>query len=175
MASDLLSTIRAEIAERMDRLRPLLDEHERLLVAAEALEVTRVQGSRSDVAANGATAQRSARPGRARAAAPVAAETTADGGQDGSAAETVAETAPRLARWRPRKSSPPVQTVRGVARETILAALEHGSHTVGELAVVTAMSAPNINGSLRRLVSEGVVVKTEREGKTAWSLAELVA
>jgi len=55
-------------------------------------------------------------------------------------------------------------------REEILAALEHGSHTVGELAVVTAMSGPNINGNLRRLVSEGAVAKTEREGKVAYVL-----
>jgi DNA-binding transcriptional ArsR family regulator len=64
----------------------------------------------------------------------------------------------------------PARAVPGAAREAILAALDHGSHTVGELAVVTAMSAPNINGNLRRLAAEGAVVKTEREGKSAWAL-----
>jgi DNA-binding transcriptional ArsR family regulator len=59
---------------------------------------------------------------------------------------------------------------RGAAREAILAALDHGSHTVGELVVVTAMSAPNLTGNLRRLVSDGTIVKTEREGKTAYAL-----
>jgi hypothetical protein len=53
--------------------------------------------------------------------------------------------------------------------------LDHGSHTVGELAVVTAMSAPNVNGNLRRLLVEKAVVKTEREGKAAWALANSVA
>jgi hypothetical protein len=43
---------------------------------------------------------------------------------------------------------------------------------VGELVVVTAMSGPNVNGNLRRLVAEGAVIKTEREGKTAWSLPD---
>jgi predicted transcriptional regulator len=54
--------------------------------------------------------------------------------------------------------------------EAILGALEHGSHTVGELVVVTAMSAASINGYLRRLAGRGLIAKTEREGKTAWSL-----
>ena len=39
MAPDLLSTIRHEIDERLSELRPLLDEHERLLDAAAALEM----------------------------------------------------------------------------------------------------------------------------------------
>ncbi|MGC2374773.1 MAG: helix-turn-helix domain-containing protein, partial [Solirubrobacteraceae bacterium] len=63
---------------------------------------------------------------------------------------------------------------RGAARESILAALDHGSHTVGELGVVTAMSVSNINDNLRRLASDGAVVKTEREGKTAYALAKAV-
>ena len=58
------------------------------------------------------------------------------------------------------------------AREAILGALEHGSHTVCELVVVTAMSGPNINGNLRRLEAEGVVMKAEREGKAAWALVD---
>jgi DNA-binding HxlR family transcriptional regulator len=62
-----------------------------------------------------------------------------------------------------------------VAREAILGALEHGSHTVGELVVVTAMSTATINGNLRRLQAEGVVVKAEREGKAAWALLDSTA
>lgn len=60
---------------------------------------------------------------------------------------------------------------RGAAREAILAALEHGSHTVGELVTVTAMSAPNIGGNVRRLLTEGTVSKTERGGRTAYTLS----
>jgi hypothetical protein len=36
--------------------------------------------------------------------------------------------------------------------------------------VVTAMSAASINGYLRRLTDRGLIAKTRREGKTAWSL-----
>jgi hypothetical protein len=55
-------------------------------------------------------------------------------------------------------------------RETISGVLEHGSHTVAELAVVTAMGIPALNNSLRKLAAEGLVAKTQREGKVAWSL-----
>ena len=44
MAPDLLSTIGREIDERLNELRPLLAEHEQLLVAADAL-VTRAMRS----------------------------------------------------------------------------------------------------------------------------------
>jgi hypothetical protein len=58
----------------------------------------------------------------------------------------------------------------GAECEAILGALEHGSHTVGELVIVTAMSAAGINGNLRRLADRGLIEKTRREDKTAWSL-----
>jgi hypothetical protein len=101
-----------------------------------------------------------------------AADALVGTGREGSTAMT--KTAPRATRVRksPAKLKP-ARAVRGAAREAILAALEHGSHTVGELTVVTAMSGPNINGNLRRLLSEGAVVKTEREGKAAWALADV--
>jgi hypothetical protein len=60
---------------------------------------------------------------------------------------------------------------RGAAQEAIVAALEHGSHTVSELAVVTAISAPSIRQSLRRLVAAGTVTQAKREGKLAYALA----
>jgi hypothetical protein len=60
---------------------------------------------------------------------------------------------------------------RGVAQEAIVAALEHGSHTVSELAVVTAMSGGSIRQSLRRLVVVGKVTRAEREGKPAYALS----
>ena len=146
MAPDLLSTIRREIDERLNELRPLLAEQEQLLVAAEALLQSR-QG---------------------------------EGDPDGKADEDSATHGQALDP-RPTKSSrrsipkpKSGRAARGAAREAILGALEHGSHTVGELVVVTAMSGPNINGNLRRLESEGVVVKAEREGKAAWALAGAV-
>jgi predicted Rossmann fold nucleotide-binding protein DprA/Smf involved in DNA uptake len=87
-----------------------------------------------------------------------------------SVAQAIPEAVPDMPE-KPASAKPkPARAVRGAAREAILAALEHGSHTIGELAVVTAMSGPNINGNLRRLAAEGAVVKTEREGKAAWAL-----
>jgi predicted Rossmann fold nucleotide-binding protein DprA/Smf involved in DNA uptake len=73
-----------------------------------------------------------------------------------------------------RSSSPagPVarrRAPRGAAQQAILAALEHGSHTVSELAVVTAMPAPSIRQNLRRLTLSGAVTRTEREGRLAYA------
>lgn len=54
----------------------------------------------------------------------------------------------------------------------IIAALEHGSHTVSELAIVTAMSGPIIHNNLRRLQQTGTITRTKREGdgKAAYAL-----
>jgi DNA-binding transcriptional ArsR family regulator len=60
---------------------------------------------------------------------------------------------------------------RGAAQQAIIAALEHGSHTVSELAVVTAMSGPNIRENLRRLLKAGAVTRAKREGKAAYALS----
>lgn len=151
MATDLLSTIQSEIDERLSELRPRLAEYEQLLVAADALLATGRATGRQ-------TASQTAQP-----ATPKRPQTRAQKKLRGSAAGAIE-------RARTDRSKP-ARAARGAAREAILAALDHGSHTVGELAVVTAMSGPNINGNLRRLVSEGAVVKTEREGKVAWALA----
>lgn len=132
---NLLSTIRSEIEERLDALRPLLAEHEQLLGALSAL----------DANAGGASTTSRSSSRRAQAASRTRA---------------------------PRKSSKQKRAPRGAAREAILGALEHGSHTVSELVVVTAMTGPNINGNLRRLLSEGAIAKTDREGKTAYALSK---
>ncbi len=147
MASDLLSTIRDEIDARLRELQPLLAEYERLLVAAQVLD--HGTGTELPAAAGGALsdAGRAARRGRKPAA-------------------SKASLTPR--RGRTGRAAP---SRRSATEETILAVLEHGSHTVGELVVVTAMSAAKINGSLRRLASQGAVAKTEREGKIAWALS----
>jgi hypothetical protein len=157
MATDLLSTIRREIDERLNELRPLLAEHERLLVAADALLATRqVEGD-----ASGKVDEDSANRLEAT-------EVQSTKGSRRSA--TRPKSKPRI-----KPKPKPERAVRGAAREAILGALEHGSHTVSELVVVTAMSGPSINGNLRRLVAEGMVVKAEREGKAAWALADAVS
>jgi hypothetical protein len=99
-------------------------------------------------------------------------------GLDGDSPVAAQQPAPRSSGSKPRagsaaRKSPPQggrRPVREDVREAILGVLEHGSHTVGELAVVTAMSAASLNGDLRKLASKGVVTKTRREGKVAWSL-----
>lgn len=78
---------------------------------------------------------------------------------------------PSKAAARPAPKKTAARAIPGKARDAILGALEHGSHTVSELAVVTAMSTASINGNLRKLAADGAVAKTQREGKTAWTLA----
>lgn len=67
---------------------------------------------------------------------------------------------------RPRGRRPSIDA----GGEAILAALEHGSHTVAELGVVTARPAPEIRESLRRLLANEAIVKTEREARAAYAL-----
>jgi hypothetical protein len=186
MPPDLLSMIRYEIDERLSELRPLLDEHERLLDAAAALELTGGELDVSDASPATKGGSRRARIGVAKrgsaagaiklaAADPATDELerpAAEQSRDGGSSMRLNGKPRSAARPSRGAADPkPERVSRDIARETILAALEHGSHTVGELAVVTAMSGPSINGNLRKLVSAGAVVKTEREGKAAWALA----
>ena len=60
---------------------------------------------------------------------------------------------------------------RSAGQQVIVAALEHGSHTVSELAVVTAMPGPSIRQNLRRLMLSGTVKRAKREGKLAYALS----
>jgi hypothetical protein len=57
-------------------------------------------------------------------------------------------------------------------RQAILAALEHGSHTIGELVMVTAMSTPEIRTNLSQLARQRKVTRVKREGdgKSAFAL-----
>jgi DNA-binding transcriptional ArsR family regulator len=152
MAKDLLSRIGAEIDARMRELRPLVDEYEQMLAAAGALE------------SRGAGAQAAARPARGRRArAPIASSP--------APAKAPAKAPAAQPQARARAAQPPGRAVRGAAQQAILAALEHGSHTVGELVVVTAMSAPTIRENLRRLLKAGTVVRAGREGKAAYALS----
>ena len=145
MGMDLLSDIRREIDARLAQLRPALTEYEQLLEAADALGLD----------------------GNGNAPAPANAP---------AAARAVRKpTAPAQAVRRPiaPAAAPGIRKPRAVdssTRETISGVLEHGSHTVGELAVVTAMSIPSLNTTLRKLSAAGLVAKTQREGRVAWSL-----
>jgi hypothetical protein len=147
---DLLTSIRAEIGARLGELRPLLAEYERLLSAAYALAAE----GRSAPAPppERAPAKKAARP---RAARPRAARPRAA----------------RPARKRERAPRDPAGR-HGAAGEAILAAVEHGSHTVAELVVVTALPASDIRDSLRRLRRQRAIVKTDRDGRAAYALPD---
>jgi DNA-binding transcriptional ArsR family regulator len=198
MAPDLLSTIRREIDQRLNELRPLLAEQQRLLGAVDALVAAADDNMPASAPASTPTKRSTrkirvgtGRRGSAVGAIELAASTAIDASVDreangvyenGSSAtslekgDTQRTDAQRTqTRARPARKDKPERSPRGAVREAILAALEHGSHTVGELAVVTAMSGPSISGSLRKLVSEGVIVKTEREGKAAWASPDAVS
>ncbi|HYM45975.1 MAG TPA: hypothetical protein VES65_07425 [Solirubrobacteraceae bacterium] len=163
MGTDLLSTIRAEIDARLSELRPLLAEYEELASVAEALAA---QGSgaattttvrapaavRSPAAARAHAAGRRGPAARARTHAPSARALRKAGARSATAA-------------RGRGRAP-----RGAAGEAVLAALEHGSHTVAELAVVTAMSDASLRADIRRMLRAGTIVKIGREGKAAYAL-----
>jgi DNA-binding transcriptional ArsR family regulator len=174
MAPDLLSTIRREIDERLSELRPRLAEREQLLGAIQALEETAAAQDSSELVPEPVAAEPSmpVKPARRKTRLGAARRGSAAGviERAASAPEQVTTAKRKVAKPAAEEEPKPARAVRGAAREAILAALDHGSHTVGELAVVTAMSAPNINGNLRRLAAEGAVVKTEREGKSAWAL-----
>ncbi|HEY2282181.1 MAG TPA: hypothetical protein VGH60_01370 [Solirubrobacteraceae bacterium] len=54
--------------------------------------------------------------------------------------------------------------------QAILAALEHGSHTVAELVVVTALPTPELRDGLRDLRRRRAIVRTDRDGRSAYAL-----
>lgn len=143
--ADLLSTIRAEIDARLRELAPAIAEHERLTSASDAL------------AAEGRAALRRApRPARPQEPARVSAKT-------GGRAKAARPRAARRARRRERAEQSPID-------QAILAALEHGSHTAAELVLVTALPAADIRGALRHLRKRRTIVKTDRDGRSAYAL-----
>jgi hypothetical protein len=146
MASDLLSKISSELDARLGELRPLVAEYERLLVAARSLENT-----------DGSTGT------PARASSAKRSPTGRSTGRRGSAAGTVKRAASKPAR---KRQSASLSTV----GRAVLDALEHGSHTISELVMVTAMGAGEIRANVRRLLAHDEIAKIDREGKTAYAL-----
>ncbi len=155
-SADLLSKIRGELDARLRELRPLLSEYERLLAAADALDGAGEDTPAPPLQGTAPTPRRGRPPGGSSA------------GRSESEAPARAPSKPAS----PRQSSAPKRAQRGAAAVAIVAALEHGSHTVSELAIVTAMSAAIINNNLRRLQQTGTITRTKREGdgKAAYAL-----
>jgi len=96
------------------------------------------------------------------------------------AAGTLGEQAPAKPRTaakpravaKPRRAAKARQARIGAGEQAIVAALEHGSHTAGELGVVTAMSGAQIRASVRRLLTAGKIARASREGRVAYALAD---
>jgi len=92
-------------------------------------------------------------------------------------ADTASTSTPRPARRRgPRGSAAgaiarAASSPRGAAQQAIVAALEHGSHTVAELVLVTAISGAEIRDSLRRLQRAGTITRTKRDSRAAYALS----
>jgi DNA-binding transcriptional ArsR family regulator len=75
------------------------------------------------------------------------------------------------AKPKPRSMAKPRPAAMGAAEQSIVAALEHGSHTVGELGAVTAMSGSEIREGARRLLKAGKITRAKREGRAAYALS----
>lgn len=148
--ADLLTTIRAQIDARMRELAPAIAEYEQLLTAADALAVEGRAASRPGGRA-------ASQPGGRAAPQPRAPR--ASGKKPAAPSRTARRT---------RKRERPAQSPTGQA---ILAALEHGSHTLAELVTVTALRAPEIRASLGQLRKRKAIVRTDRDGKSAYALS----
>jgi len=180
---DLLSRIRGEIDARLGEVRPLLAEYERLLVAAAALETADEDGpAAAPVVARVPTPARARGRGKRavrikRAPAPALTPAPAPTPTTEPAGSSPAQPHSPKPRVSPKPASrpgdgAPKRAQRGAAGVAIVAALEHGSHTVSELAIVTAMSGAIIQSNLRRLQQAGTVTRTKRagDGKAAYAL-----
>jgi len=147
MAADVLTRVQAEIDARLRGLRPVVAEYERLLDAAAALD-----------------AEARARP--AARSKPVAEPKPSAKPKPLAKPKPPAKPKPR-----PAARAKSAATPTGPAEQAIVAALEHGSHTVGELGVVTGMSGSEIRDGARRLLKVGRIVRAKREGRAAYALS----
>jgi hypothetical protein len=158
MPADLLARVRAEIEGRLAELRPAVLEYERLLGAAEALALS-----------PGAPAVRPSSP-----APPSSDERAPEQPSVTESGDAQAPPPPRpgaRARPRARPAAEGRQGRIGAVERAIVAALEHGSHTLAELGVVTAMSGAELREGLRRLLAAGKIVRASREGRAAYALS----
>jgi hypothetical protein len=174
MSADLLARVRAEIDARIGALRPALEEYQELLDAAGKLEADVASRPRSEV-----TPVRRRGP---RGSAAGALELAASGSRKRAAArKPAAPSKPASPRNRAATSKPaaprrqgtskPESAPRGAAERAIVAALEHGSHTAGELVLVTALSGAEIRAGAKKLERAGAIGRTRREGRIAYALS----
>jgi hypothetical protein len=115
--------------------------------------------------AKAAATMPSARPAAPFAPKPAAVKV----GRSPKAPPATSPTPPKAPRA--EKQAPAPRVSRDESQQAIVAALEHGSHTVAELAIVTAMSGSAIREAIRGLQKAGKVKKAKRgDGKAAYAL-----
>ena len=141
--ADLVDTTRQEITERLEELRPSVEEYKQLEAAAVALE--EAAGSTSIP-----STPQASRPARAKTAARKARKRR--GGRS------------RGSKGRAKAAS------LSANQRAIVAALEHGAHTVRELVTVTGMSDQTVRNNVKGLLGLERVGKVERGGKAAYGL-----
>jgi hypothetical protein len=184
MASDLLAKIGIELDARIEELRPLALEYESLHAAAESLgtaqntsaaPVLAKPRAKKTTAKKASAKETAVKPAAAKRTTvkPVAVQKAAAKGTQrtprGSAASALGQAASGASIAKsPRKARRRASI--GRYEQVVLDALEHGSHTVGELVMVTAMGAKEIRGGVNRLLSDRGIVKVDRGGKTAYAL-----
>lgn len=156
MASDLIRKISSEIEGRLADVRPFVVEYERLKAAIETL-ATVDSSAVADVAAQDGSLRTPARrpSSRSRSSARGATKRAASSSSKAAKAQ----------RQKPRRRE------LSATGRAVLDALDHGSHTVSELVMVTAISAREIRSGVRRLLEDDAIVKVDRDGKAAYTLA----
>jgi hypothetical protein len=147
MAADVLTRVRAEIDARLRELRPAVAEYAELLDAVDAIEAE--ARTRPEASPKPAAKLQPKAKGKAKAAVKAKPEAQ-----------------------RPQAAAKPKPAAMSAAEQAIVAALEHGSHTVGELGVVTAMSGGEIREGARRLLKAGKIKRAKREGRAAYALSD---
>jgi hypothetical protein len=209
--SDLLARICGELQQRMEELRPLCEEYERLTEAVATLESVEQEAAHAGTPAatsppetpaaatppetaaptpppKAAAARRRGRPPRDSAVKAITSASAPTAPAAGASPSTSAPTA-TAAGASPSTSAPTeiptddepaldepepkrARISSSEVGQAIMAALEHGSHTVSELVMVTAMSPTEIRGGLSRLRRQRKVTKVKRpgDGKSAYAL-----
>ncbi|HEV3321869.1 MAG TPA: hypothetical protein VG147_06700 [Solirubrobacteraceae bacterium] len=199
METDLLARIRAELEQRMAELRPLLGEYERLLEAADTLAA--IEAAPEPEPAPPAPRAPRLLPTTPTLRTPRLLPTTPAPRAPRLLPTTpTLRTQPMLSAL-PLPPARPVPTpveappaipepvreefelepepeperkpaMPSDVRQAILAALEHGSHTISELVMVTAMNPAEIRTNLSQLARQRKVTRVKREGdgKRAFAL-----
>jgi hypothetical protein len=174
MAADLLERVRAELDARLAELRPAVAEYERLLGATDMLRADADADADADATTpTPVTERRATAKPRAAAKARAATKPARPATKPAKPRRATKPAKPRTATKpaKRRAANNPAPQPLGAGERAIVAALEHGSHTIGELGIVTAMSGADIRESARRLLAVGKVVRAKRDGRAAYALS----